>query len=211
MDTPHSDLGKLIIIVAFVKLPRLLIPRPSKVPNKHHKNRTIRCRRCEQFVPRRLGQQTHRRAKQQRKDYEYADSIKSISVVIVHRRSRHRSVVACEISEVGNGRRAGQTVQRNNRNNEQYKNYKGDENVDENVNTGAAVERDVFVRGFGLQFGRAEKSLSTNVSLAIAISSFYWIVPVAAASWFETLFGGRGQLARAYSPRLRRTLPIRAR
>jgi hypothetical protein len=63
-------------------------------------------------------------------------------VIVVHRRCGHGAVGT---GKVGDGGCACEMVERDDRNDEQYEDDKGDEDVDEFVDARAAVEGDVGV------------------------------------------------------------------
>lgn len=56
-------------------------------------------------------------------------------------------------------RRAGELIHSNDGDNKQAKDDEGDDDVDDFVDTAGAVERDVFGRGFCLEFRGAEEVL----------------------------------------------------
>jgi hypothetical protein len=86
------------------------------------------------------SQDTHRRAEQQCENYENADCVKGIPIIVLHRRRRHCSIARSKISEVGDGRCAGQMVQRDDRYNQQDEDDESDEYVNQFIDASAAVE-----------------------------------------------------------------------
>jgi len=62
MDMQHRANGDIVDHRNFISTvdKEMSITRPSEIPNEHYQDRTVGCRRREKFMPRRLGQQTHR-------------------------------------------------------------------------------------------------------------------------------------------------------
>lgn len=121
-----------------------LIPRPSKIPNKNHQNRTIRRTSSKKLMPLGLGQQTHRRGEQQRKHNQHTDRIQRL--VLGH-------------GAIGMRRSGRELVHGDDGDNEQDEDDGRDEDADQCVDARAAVEGYVFVVCFGAELGGAEEGL----------------------------------------------------
>lgn len=195
-----------VLLIHFVRL--LLITRPSEISNKYHQNRTIRCTCCKQLMPRRLGQQTHRRTEQQREYDQNSYRIKRIPIICANcsKSTPTTRFAICWGGAIGGGIElcmcgcAGQAVHCYDWNNEQDEYDEGNEDVHEFVDAGTAVEWDELVGGFLSELRSAEVLLNAIVSTLLR-----WIpclgggknVLEEVAPWYEKLFGEADLLGRS--------------